>query len=419
MVVHRLLLRLSSIGLAGPSVFHRPAALLSTITVESRFTIHNPQPLLQSTKQPEKQAIRPPYNWLVIDRVDIFLKAGDGGSGVVSFPQREVRPPRWSGWRRWRPGRQHLPRRRRRHRRFSRYRHKHHFRAERGGHGSGKNQHGRKGRDLDLEVPRGTIVQKSRPRKPACWPARRDRAAPIGSPRRPRRLGATSTSRAPPTRRRGLPRRARPSEEVSPPGYRAHRRRRRHRPPQRGKSSFITAASAAHPKVAEYPFTTLEPVLGVVELGYDSFVLAEIPGLIEGAAEGHGLGHDFLRHAERSRLFLHVVDGSRPILSGTTRGQQRIGCLDPALAERRQFVAINKVDLPEVAAGRAEIEAASRQGRSRIPGSSRPPPPVPASSHSSRSSSPPSRKLPRRRSRNAACRCSAPAARTPLPRGAR
>jgi GTPase len=131
--------------------------------------------------------------------------------------------------------------------------------------------------------------------------------------------------------------------------------------PNAGKSSFVKAASAATPRIADYPFTTLEPVLGVAELGYESFVLAEIPGLIEGAAEGAGLGHEFLRHAERSTVFLHLVDGSRQDpLEDYRQVNNELQAYDPALLERRQIVAVNKVDVPEVAERRPALAEAFR-----------------------------------------------------------
>ncbi|MBM4433325.1 MAG: Obg family GTPase CgtA, partial [Chloroflexi bacterium] len=121
--------------------------------------------------------------------------------------------------------------------------------------------------------------------------------------------------------------------------------------PNAGKSTLLAAASAAKPKIASYPFTTREPVLGVVEAGEQSFVLAEIPGLIEGAHLGRGLGHDFLRHALRTKMLIHLVDGSS--LSPAENFAQintELGLFDSALAQKPQLVAINKIDLPEVRA---------------------------------------------------------------------
>lgn len=119
--------------------------------------------------------------------------------------------------------------------------------------------------------------------------------------------------------------------------------------PNAGKSTLLAAASAARPKIASYPFTTLEPVLGVVEIGDENFVMAEIPGLIEGAHAGRGLGIEFLRHAMRTRVLLHLVDGSSASPAADMESVNReIALFDPALARKPQVVAVNKVDLPEV-----------------------------------------------------------------------
>ena len=126
--------------------------------------------------------------------------------------------------------------------------------------------------------------------------------------------------------------------------------------PNAGKSTLLTLISAAHPRIAAYPFTTLEPVLGVVEMGYRTFVVAEVPGLIEGAHAGAGLGQEFLRHAERARIFIHLVDGTRPaplqdldVINGELRQFQS------ELAEKPQVVAVNKVDVQEVHDRQEEI----------------------------------------------------------------
>jgi len=119
--------------------------------------------------------------------------------------------------------------------------------------------------------------------------------------------------------------------------------------PNAGKSTFISTVSAAHPKIADYPFTTLEPHLGVVDLGdFRTFVIADIPGLIEGAHEGHGLGDRFLRHIERTKLLLHLVDVSsasgRDAVSDYQVINHELAAYDPRLAERTQFVVATKID---------------------------------------------------------------------------
>lgn len=119
--------------------------------------------------------------------------------------------------------------------------------------------------------------------------------------------------------------------------------------PNAGKSSLLTALTGAHPKVAEYPFTTLEPALGVLSRRLDSIVLVEIPGLIEGAAQGVGLGHDFLRHIERTRLLVHLVDGAEEDIQARMRLiNAELMAFDSGLAETPQIAVVNKSDLPEV-----------------------------------------------------------------------
>ena len=119
--------------------------------------------------------------------------------------------------------------------------------------------------------------------------------------------------------------------------------------PNAGKSTLLRRVSNAKPKVADYPFTTLEPVLGVVELGYRSFVVADIPGLIEGAHRGLGLGLDFLRHIERTKILIHLVDGSSEApLSDLRRVEEELVLYEAALKDKLRIIAVNKVDLPEV-----------------------------------------------------------------------
>ena len=124
-----------------------------------------------------------------------------------------------------------------------------------------------------------------------------------------------------------------------------------------GKSTLLRAISAARPKVAEYPFTTLEPVLGVVDVGFDRFVVADIPGLIEGAHRGVGLGLDFLRHIERTKVLVHLVDGgSADPLSDMDRLNRELSEYGAGLDGRPRVVAVNKIDLPEVSARIGELK---------------------------------------------------------------
>ena len=132
--------------------------------------------------------------------------------------------------------------------------------------------------------------------------------------------------------------------------------------PNAGKSSLLTAISAARPKIADYPFTTLEPVLGIVEHGIDAFAAVDIPGLIEGASDGIGLGHEFLKHMQRTRLLVHVVDGSEGEPGERIRAiNQELDAFDTTLAQTPQIIAVNKLDLEEVELLRDEIEEEVRK----------------------------------------------------------
>ncbi len=298
---------------------------------------------------------------MFVDEVDIQVAAGDGGNGCVSF-RREKHVPRGgpNGGDGGRGGSVFL--------RASphcntlvNYRFHPEFRAKRGSHGQGSNRTGRAGPNLVLEVPPGTLVHArddDRLRQVADLVAvgQEVRVAAGGRGGRGNQHFATSTNRAPRRVETGQPGEARALRlqlkllaDAGLVGY-----------PNVGKSTLVRRLSAARPKVANYPFTTLSPHLGVVRLDDErSFVLADVPGLIEGAHTGHGLGHRFLRHLERTKVLVHVIDvspasGRDPVADyATIRDELTHFRVEPSgeagsdapLAGRRQLAAANKIDV--------------------------------------------------------------------------
>lgn len=238
------------------------------------------------------------------------------------------------------------------------FRYKRRFAAENGGNGARAQRHGRRGADVVIPVPVGTQVWTvEEPRRllaDLATPGQRVLLARGG------RGGRGNASFASPTNRFPL------LAEAGEPGEELTVRLELKLladvgivgAPNAGKSSLLAAVSAARPKIADYPFTTLEPVLGVVERRGQTFVMVDIPGLIEGAHRGAGLGHDFLRHVERTRVLVHVVDGSLPDPVAVYRQvNQELRLFNEGLARKPQVVAINKIDLPEVQDRLAEIRA--------------------------------------------------------------
>jgi GTP-binding protein len=235
------------------------------------------------------------------------------------------------------------------------YRFKHHFKAERGTHGKGSRMHGANGNDLVLRVPLGTVVREYDPDNQTAGEHIADIVADgervVVAKGGDGGLGnihfVTSTRRAPafaelgePAEEHWLELEMKLMADAALVGM-----------PSAGKSSLIARISAARPKIADYPFTTLVPNLGMVRSGDYSFVVADVPGLIAGAADGKGLGHHFLRHIERSALLLHVID-----LSGGWEGRdpvedyrqirKELALYASELEQRPQIVVANKADLP-------------------------------------------------------------------------
>jgi GTP-binding protein len=253
------------------------------------------------------------------------------------------------------------------------YRYKHHFKAERGTHGQGKRMHGKDGADLVLRVPLGTVVRELDPatQKPVYQiadltrPGERVVVAPGGMGGLGNTHFVTSVRRAPAFAEKGEPAQEHWIElemklmaDAALVGM-----------PSVGKSSIIARISAARPKIAEYPFTTLVPNLGVARARDGrSFVCADVPGLIEGASEGKGLGHEFLRHIERTALILHVVDVTggfegRDAVEDYRTINAELAAYASELADRPQIVVANKCDMPGTEdAVKALREAAEADG---------------------------------------------------------
>ena len=238
------------------------------------------------------------------------------------------------------------------------FRRKRSFKAVSGKSGGKQKKHGATGDDLVIKVPLGTMIflKEEEEREVLLVDLSQQGQKVLVAKGGSGGLGnvhfATSTNQAPKTATEG-----KPGEEyrivldlkliadVGIIGY-----------PNVGKSTLLAAVSKAKPKIADYPFTTLEPALGVVEVGMKIFVLAEVPGLVDGAHLGRGLGHEFLRHAERTKVLLHVLDGrSQSIIDDMSNLNRELALYKPEMAKKPQVVVVNKIDLPEVQARLPDI----------------------------------------------------------------
>jgi GTP-binding protein len=287
----------------------------------------------------------------LIDQARIFIKAGDGGDGMATF-RREKFVPRGgpNGGDGGRGGNVYLevdPQLNT----LLKFQYESKFEAERGQNGGSGRKTGRSGKDLTIAVPPGTLVRTviddETYEVDLVAPGQRLLAARGGKGGLGNIHFANSVQQAPRIAELGQPAEEHDLElelkliaDVGLVGY-----------PNAGKSTLLSAISAARPKIAAYPFTTLVPNLGVVEVGTQTFVVADIPGLIEGAHAGIGLGHDFLRHVERTRVLIHVVDVAgtegRDPLADFAQINEELRLYQPQLAERPQVVALNKLDLPD------------------------------------------------------------------------
>jgi len=301
---------------------------------------------------------------MFIDQAQVTVRGGNGGNGVVSF-RREKYVPRGGpdGGDGGRGGSVYLvadPQRTT----LSEFRHKKRFIAAKGGNGAGSNCHGKTGTDVIIPVPCGTLVRKdgdviadlSRAGERACV-ARGGRGG-LGN-----QHFATATHQAPRMAQRGEP-----GEEfaldlqlklLAEAGIVGA--------PNAGKSTLLAAVSAARPKIADYPFTTLEPQLGVVNVDVDaSFVLVDVPGLIEGASKGAGLGDRFLSHVERTLVLVHLIDGSvspKQAVAQLKMIERELRAWNPRLLRLPRLVVVSKQDLPTA---KKALEAVHKAVRDRV-----------------------------------------------------
>ena len=286
----------------------------------------------------------------MFDRAQIRVKAGDGGDGVVAFHREKFIPYGGPDGGDGGNGGDVIIRASETEDSLRRYRQKGLQRAENGHAGSGDKKHGKDGQHIVLAVPPGTLVNAVEDGETVLIadlekPGDQVVVAKGGRGGWGNIHFKSSTNQAPKIAQRGetgeekaIMLDMRLIADVGIIGY-----------PNAGKSTLLAAASAAKPKVADYPFTTLEPVLGVVEIGMESFIMAEIPGLIDGAHLGRGLGHDFLRHALRTKILIHLLSGTAPSpINDMLKVNEELALFNMALASKPQIVVINKIDLPEV-----------------------------------------------------------------------
>jgi GTP-binding protein len=294
----------------------------------------------------------------MFDRVEIIVRAGNGGDGAASFRREKFvplgGPDGGDGGR----GGSVIIRADDDVSNLNYFRQHRAYNADSGKNGSSQRKSGRSGADLILKVPPGTIVsEKLEEGDDIVLADLREKgqevvAAAGGGGGLGNSHFASSINQAPVLAQKGeegeqknVILELKLIADAGIVGY-----------PNVGKSSLVAAASAAHPKIADYPFTTLEPVLGTVMVGHQTFVLAEIPGLIAEASLGKGLGHDFLRHVVRTRLLVHLLNGDSPSpVDDMIQVNNELSVFDSALGKKPQIVAVNKIDLPQVREQMPEI----------------------------------------------------------------
>lgn len=298
---------------------------------------------------------------MFIDVANIFVKAGKGGDGIVSWRREKYEPAGGPYGGDGGNGGSIILRADEGIRTLMDFRYKRSYQGENGENGKSKNQYGKSGKDIVLKVPVGTLIKDENTGKVIVDLKEKDQTFVIargGKGGRGNAKFATSTRQAPGFAEPGTRGQERHIilelkllADVGLIGF-----------PNVGKSTILSIVSAAKPKIANYHFTTLKPNLGVVRIAEEkSFVIADIPGLIEGASEGAGLGHDFLRHIERTRVLVHVLDASgsegRDPIEDFYKINEELVQYNEKLKDKPQIIAANKLDLPGGEEGLQAIKA--------------------------------------------------------------
>ena len=298
---------------------------------------------------------------MLIDQARICVTAGDGGNGCVAFRREKfVRFGGPYGGNGGKGGDVYLVATRNVNTLLA-FRHQLHFRADRGGHGGGKGKTGAQAADIEVQVPLGTLAfddASGRLLADLVQDGQKALVARAGRGGRGNMAFKTALNQAPRIAEKGEPGEVlwlrlelKLMADVGIVGV-----------PNAGKSTLLSVISHARPKIADYPFTTVEPSLGAVLVDDRDFVAADIPGLIEGAHTGVGLGHQFLRHVERCRVLIHLLNGLSPDPIGDyVVINQELELFNPTLATKPQIVVFNKMDLPDVRARWPALQAELRQ----------------------------------------------------------
>lgn len=298
---------------------------------------------------------------MLIDQARICVTAGDGGNGCVAFRREKfVRFGGPFGGNGGKGGDVYLVATHNVNTLLA-FKHQLHFRADRGEHGGGKGKTGGQGADIEIPVPLGTLAfddADGRLLADLVQDGQKTLVARAGRGGRGNMAFKSAANQAPRIAEKGEPGEERwlrlelkLMADVGIVGV-----------PNAGKSTLLSVISRAHPKIADYPFTTLEPSLGAVLVDDRDFVAADIPGLIEGAHTGVGLGHQFLRHVERCRVLIHLLNGLSPDPIGDYIAiNQELELFNPALAAKPQIVACNKMDLPDVRQRWPALQTSLRQ----------------------------------------------------------